>query len=256
MKLALELAGLRMPFAKALHTTAELGVNAVVIDGRGEVSATGLSRTGLRQVRKMLGDYNLRVAAIGFATRRGYATEADLERRIAATKAAMEFAYQLGARVVVNHIGRVPPPDSDSWKLMVEVLSDLGHHGHRAGTLLAAETGSESGEDLRRLLAALPEGSLGVAFHPAKLASAGFSPSDALAALAPWVVHLILGDARHTPLSGGGVQPAAPLGDTDLPNLLATLDEHGFQGYFAVQPPPDEDPLPRTAAMLEYLRNL
>ena len=30
--------------------------------------------------------------------------------------------------------------------MLVEVLSDLGEHGQKAGTLLAAQTGAESGE--------------------------------------------------------------------------------------------------------------
>lgn len=185
IKLALELAGLRLPFAKAIRVAAELGVSAVVIDGRGEISATELSRTGLRQVRKMLDDVNVRVAAVAFPTRRGYATEAGLERRVAATKAAMEFAYHLGARVVVNHIGRIPPPDSDSWKLLVEVLSDLGKHSEKAGAMLAAETGLESAEELARLLSTLPEGTLGVALHPGKLVLGGYSPVAAAECLAP-----------------------------------------------------------------------
>ena len=65
---------------------------------------------------------------------------------LSGTKAAMELAYHVGAPVVVNHIGRVPADtESAAWRLLVEVLDELGRHGHRAGALLAAETGSESG---------------------------------------------------------------------------------------------------------------
>jgi len=254
IKLALELAGLRLPFAKAIRVAAELGVSAVVIDGRGEISATELSRTGLRQVRKMLDDVNLRVAAVAFPTRRGYATEAELERRIAATKAAMEFAYHLGARVVVNHIGRVPPPDSDSWKLLVEVLTDLGKHSEKAGAMLAAETGLESGEELARLLSALPEGSLGGALNPAKLVLGGFSPSAAAESLAPWIVHAILADAAGGPLPGMGEPRTLGTGDADIPALLGKLDEIGYRGYFAIQVPPTDDPLAAASAAVEYMK--
>src|SRR5688572_15965263 len=106
IKVAVELASLKQPFAQALHTAARLGVEAVEIDGRNEVAVADLSRTGVRQVRKMLEDLNLRVAALSYRTRRGYADINELDRRIDATKKAMKLAYELGTNVVVNHIGR------------------------------------------------------------------------------------------------------------------------------------------------------
>ena len=47
-------------------TARELGAEAVEIDLRNELSADDLSRTGVRAVRKMLDDLNLRVSAITF----------------------------------------------------------------------------------------------------------------------------------------------------------------------------------------------
>ena len=131
-KLGIELAGLRMPFKQALHTAAALRVDAVEIDARNEISPRELSRTGVRQLRKMLDDLNLRVASVSFRTRRGYDTEEDLEARVAATKAAMDMAYNIGAGVVINRVGRIPAdPEARAWKLLVEVLADLGRYGQR-----------------------------------------------------------------------------------------------------------------------------
>ena len=43
-------------------------------------------------------------------------------------------------------------PVGPEWDLLVQVLADLGRHGQRVGAVLAAETGSESGADLARLI--------------------------------------------------------------------------------------------------------
>src|SRR5437764_8236863 len=103
IKLGIGLATLRMPLKKALLTARELGAEAVEIDLRNELSADDLSRTGIRAVRKMLDDLNLRLSAVAFRTRRGYAAPEDLDARIEATKRAMSSAYELGTSVIVNH---------------------------------------------------------------------------------------------------------------------------------------------------------
>ena len=71
IKLGIELASLRLPLKKGLLTARELGAEAVEIDARHELRPEDLSRTGVRQVRKMLDDLNLRVSAVSFRTRRG-----------------------------------------------------------------------------------------------------------------------------------------------------------------------------------------
>src|SRR4051812_27825714 len=156
IKLGLELASLRLPLKKALLTAHELGVEAVEIDLRNELRPDDLSRTGIRHLRKILDDLNLRVSAAAFRTRRGYATTDNVEARIEATKRAMTSAYELGTNVVINHIGRVPPEtDAVGRSTMLEALAEIGRHGQKVGALLAAETGTESGEELAALIARL-----------------------------------------------------------------------------------------------------
>ena len=77
-----------------------IGASAVELDARNEIHPSQLSDTGLRQLRKMLEDLNLKVASLRFQTRRGYDHPQDLDRRVEATKAAMKLAYRLGAPVV------------------------------------------------------------------------------------------------------------------------------------------------------------
>lgn len=249
-KLGVDVAGLPLPFLKALNLAAELGAEAVEIDARDQIRPTELSRTGLREVRKMLTDRRLRVAAVAFRTRRGYAVPEELDRRVEATKAAMELASALGAPVVVNAIGPIPPDDSPGREMLHDVLGDVARFGSRVGAILAAETGGESGEDLAHLLAGLPEESLAVALNPGRLLAAGFSPLDAVAALARRIRHVHATDARR-----GKLVPLGQ-GDVDFPSLLAALGESGYRGCFCVAcaGSGDRDPKGELADAIAQLR--
>ncbi len=258
LKIAIQLATLRLPFKKALLTAARLGASAVEIDGRHQVRPEDLSGTGLRQVRKMLDDLDLRVSAIRFRTQRGYQVEDDLERRVAATKNAMTMAYQLGAKVVVNQVGAVPAEgeDTQGWDLMCDVLHDLGRHAQQAGAWLAAETGSESGTDLLRLVDALPDGSLGITFNPGNLIINGFSAQEALDHLGKHVMYVHAKDAVRDLAIGRGLEVPLGRGTADIPTLVAVLAERGYHGYFAIERDNAENPVEEVGMAVEYLSNM
>ena len=255
LKIGVDPTSLRLPLRKALHTAAQLGADAVEIDARGEISPQQLTQTAVRQVRKMLEDLGLRVSAVRFRTRRGYATTDDVEPRVAATKAAMKMAHDLGAGVVVNHVGRLPADrQSDEWRLLVEVLTDLGRHGQHVGGLLAAETGTESGPDLAELLAQLPEGALGVDLNPGNLILHGFSPVEAVEVLGRSILHVHATDAaRDRP-----ADPARPTppgrGEADYPALIAALESCGYRGYYTVCSGGIDRPEREIAEAIAFLR--
>ena len=96
IKVGVQLASLKLPLGKALLAAREMGAEAVEIDARGELRPEDLSHTGVRQVRKMLDDLNLRVSAVSFRTRRGYHVLDDLEARIDATRRALRLALRPG----------------------------------------------------------------------------------------------------------------------------------------------------------------
>jgi sugar phosphate isomerase/epimerase len=257
IRVGVELASLKLPFRKGLLTAREMGAEGVEIDVRHELRPEDLSHTGVRQVRKMLEDLNLRVAAVSFRTRRGYHVADDLEARIEATKRAMKLAYDLGTSVVVNHIGRVPPEsDSAATSTLVAALTDLGRYGQRVGALLAAETGSESGEELAKLIARLPPGSIGVDFNPAQLVVNGHSTRDSIRALAEHVVHIHATDATRDLAARRGIEVALGQGSAEFPELLAVLEEHQYRGFITVARRDTSDPLADIRQAVEFLRNL
>ena len=113
LNVAVRLDAMRMPMRRALETAARIGASAVELDARNDIHPSQLSDTGLRQLRKILEDLNLKVASLRFQTRRGYDNPQDLDRRVEATKDAMQLAYKLGAPVVVNAIGAIPESEED-----------------------------------------------------------------------------------------------------------------------------------------------
>ena len=255
IKVGIQLASLRMPLKEALHTANRLGAQAIEIDARNEIKPQDMTRTGVRQLRKMLDDRNMRVCAVGFRTRRGYDNSEDLDRRIDATKEAMRLAFDLGARVVVNNVGRVPAEtESRAWQNMVDSLSDLGRYGQHVGAILCAETGSEPGADLLRLIDALPPASLGVNFDPANLIINGHSASEAIRLLAPHVLHVHAKDGVRDVAQGRGVEVALGRGSVDFPEMLSVLEEQQYHGYFTIERENASDPVFEIGEAVKYLK--
>jgi sugar phosphate isomerase/epimerase len=257
IKVAVQARSVGLPLKRVLPLARQWGACAVELDGRGDAKPSELSQTGRRQLRKLFDDFDLRVAAIGFRTRRGYDVTDDLERRVEATKAAMSLAYDLGASWVVNQVGRVPEkPDEPRWQTLIEALTDLGNYGQRAGALLAAETGSEPGGDLARLLAALPHGLTGVCFNPGLLIINGFSPLDALASLGSSVRYVHAQDGVRDLAQGRGIEVQLGRGSADFPALLGALEEHDYRGYWTVQREKSDRLVSEIADAVSYLRSL
>jgi sugar phosphate isomerase/epimerase len=257
LKIGIQLKSLRLPFRQALEAARDLGATAVEIDARNEVRPQQMTGTALRQLRKMLEDFNLRVCAVGYPTRRGYDVEEDITRRVEGTKAALRLAHDLGASVVINQVGRVPSdPSERSWQLLVDVLSELGRHGEHVGALLAAETGSESGADLARLINALPSGTVGVNFDPGNLIVNGFSAAESLASLGSHVLHVHAKDGVRDLAIGRGVEVPLGRGSADFPALLGMLEERDYRGYFTIERSGGADPRGEIAQAVQYLKNL
>jgi len=257
VRVSVHLPSLGLPFKQALATAARLQADAVEIDGRGEITPGAMNRTAIRHIRKMLEDLNLRIASVQFRTRNGYDAADGLERRIDATKAAMQMAYELGAKVVVNHIGEIPgSSDSPAWNHLIGSLSDIGRHGQRTGAMLAAHPGENTPQSLLNLLEALPEASLGVDFDPAALILAGHNAPAAMQLLGPHVLNLRGVDAVRDASRGRGVVTQLGRGSAGFPELLGVLERHTYNGFITVESGGEAGAEVETGAAIEYLRRL
>jgi sugar phosphate isomerase/epimerase len=257
IKVGIRLASLKLTFRQALAAAKQLGAEAVEIDARGELRPEDLSHTGVRQVRKLLDDLVLRVSALTFRTRRGYEATDDLDPRIDATKNALKLAYDLGANVVINHIGRVPTEaQTQELSTLVQALADIGRFGQRVGALLAAETGPDSGGELAGLIARLPPGSIGVDLNPANLIVHGHDPREAARALSPHILHVHATDATRDVARRSGIEVPLGQGSAEWPELLGILEEQQYRGYFTIAREGAANPAAEIRQAVTFLRNI
>ena len=257
LKIGIGLNSLRLPFKKALHTVASLGASGVEIDVRNLLRPAELSDTGRRQLRKMLDDLNLRVAAIRFPTQRGYDVLQDLERRIDATKDAMRFAYSLGANVVVNSIGYVPEESEHPAYSQLQVsLTDLSRFGQHVGAMLACETGSEPVERLVGLLDSLGDQAIGISFNPANLLINDCYTDRSIMQCAGRVMNVTARDAVRDLTRGRGIDVPLGRGSVDIPQILGVLEEQHYRGWFVVDRINSDDPVNELEQAVKFLKAL
>jgi sugar phosphate isomerase/epimerase len=257
VKIGVQTRSLRQPLKTALQTASRLGADGVEIDVRTELPGRDLSQTGLRQLLKMLDELNLRVSAAAFPTRHGYDDPQDLERRVLATQAAMQFAAKLGTDVVINRVGTVPN-ESDGTRLgqFLEAITALATYGDRVGARLAAQTVSECPRQLARLLDALPEHALGVDLHPSGLIAAGHSPQEAVEVLGPHILHVHACDAVRDVRTGQASAVELGRGTADLPELLGRLTEFDYRGWVTIECRESPDPLSEIENAVAFLRSI
>lgn len=247
---------------RALELARDLGVRGVELDARGPLAPGQLSSSGIRQIRKWLGDFGIEITAIAFRTRGGYGDPDRLEGRIAATKTALELAHALGAGIVLNHVGDVPPPAADgadepvSWRLLVDVLADIAAWGQRVGATLCAEAGRTAPADLVRLAAALPEGGLCCDVVTGALVVHGHDPAAAVATLGGLVASVHATDAVAGAFAGRGRAVVLGTGHVDFAGTFAVLEERGYRGWIGIEPVEDRAARGELAGALDYLRAL
>lgn len=256
-RLSVPAAALAADFRKSLRAARDLGVGGIELDARSGLDPTQVTQTGLRQIRKWLGDEGLVVSGIAFRTRGGYADPDRLEGRIAATKAALKLAFDLGASVVLNHIGEIPASDQAAeWRLLVDVLADIGTVGQHVGATLCAEVGRSAPADLARLLKALPEGSLSCDIVTGGLVVHGHDPAQTVADLGGHIGSVHATDAVAGPFAGRGRAVVLGTGQVELAPVLAALEERSYQGWIGLEPVEARDAREELADAVDFLRAL
>ena len=227
------------------------------IDVRNILRPAELSDTGRRQLRKMLDDLNLRVAAIRFPTLRGYEVLQDLDRRIDATKEAMRFAYSLGANVVINSIGYVPEnPEHPAYGQLQVSLADLSNYGQHVGAMLACETGSEPVDRLVGLLDSLGDQAIGISFNPANLLINDCYNEQSVIQCASRIMNVTARDAVRDMTRGRGVDVPLGRGSIDIPQMLGVLEEQHYRGWFIADRISSDDPVSELEQAVKFLKSL
>ena len=240
-----------------MHIVAQLGCEGVQIDARRELRPAELSDTGLRQLRKMLNDLNLRGCAVAFPTRRGLSCREDLTRRVEAVIEAMRFASRLEARVLICTLGSLPElAEASERGTLADVLATLSSHSHRLGVRLAAQAGDTSPQVLADFLATLPEGSLGLDLLPGQLITHGLSPQEFVSVVGQHIAHVHAVDAVRDLAGGGSTEVELGRGSVDFPALVGQLEEHNYRDWLTIERRHSSQPAEDVGNAVKYLRSL
>ena len=142
------------------------------------------------------------------------------------------------------------------WDLLVDSLTELARHGEHVGALLAAETGSESGADLKQLVESIPGQLVAVDLNPAKLILNGFSPREAAEQLGIHIAHVHASDGVRDLTRGRGIEVALGRGSAEFPELLGVLENSTYRGFITVERQASDDPERDVSLAVMYLQNL
>ncbi len=257
LKIGVRLESLGLPLRRALFEASRLGVAGVRVDAVGDLSPTRLSETGRREFRHLLRSHNLELTALGCPLRRGLDAAEDQQPRIEHVRKVMTLSYDLGPRVAIVDAGTVPGEGEDArGRLLAESLTALAAHGDRVGTILALETGLESGEALNAYLGRFDSGSLAANLDPANLLTHGFDVYESTRALNRRIVRVTARDARLVGASRTAQETALGAGDVDWMQFLSVLEEIEYRGWLTVARESGDSRLADVTAGVAFLRRL
>jgi sugar phosphate isomerase/epimerase len=257
MKIGVRLESMGLPLRRALVEAERLGVSGVQVDAVGDLAPEALSQTGRREFLHLLRSHNLELTALACPLRHGLDHVENQDARIRHVQERLSLSFDLGPARIIVQAGRVPSEPEDSrYGVLAESLGALGRHGDRIGSILALETGLESGSDLARLLDQIDTGGLGVNFDPANLLTNGFDVYESMAALAGRIVHSHAHDSRKAAAGQGTREVPVGHGDIDWMRYLAELEQRGFEGWIVVEHESGDRRLQDIAEGVTFLRRL
>ena len=256
--IAVRLEALGLPIRQAIEAAGRLGAKGVQFDAVGELAPAALSQTGRRHLKHVLASQDLTLVGIGFPTRRGYDVADRLEGRITATLGALRFASELGAPVVVNHIGQVPAQHDDpTTRHFFDAMTTIGREADRVGARFAIKTGWDSPQTLADLLTGMAPHGLVVCYDPAMVMVRGHDAYGGVPPLHDWIALVQVRDAVRSGTTVSGYLEV-PLGDGDVDwsRFLATLAEVDYHGFLVVDRESGNNRLQEMTQAVDYLTQL
>ncbi|MDD4889070.1 MAG: sugar phosphate isomerase/epimerase [Phycisphaerae bacterium] len=258
MKIAVLLDHYFLPVREAIGQAARAGFEGVQIyTTAGELAPENLSRSGQRELLRLLADHRLVLSAL-CADLGGprFADSATVDTRVTRTCRIIEQAAELRVPVVTAHVGTISSkPEDPSRRQIAEAVDAVGAVADRAGVIFAIETGQEAPAVLAEFIAGFNNSALGVNYDPANLLMNGFDALAGVAVLANYIRYVHAKDSvggegrvgREVPLGQGGV---------NYPEFARALESAGYTGWHTVERKHAQTPVAELAAACEYLRSL
>lgn len=257
LKVGIRLESLDLPLRRALTEAGRLGISGVQVDAVGDLAPDALSETGRREFRHLLRAHNLELTALGCPLRRGLDAIENQQPRLEHIQKVMSLSYDLGPRIVIVQAGQIlEDANNPRMNILRESLLALARHGDRSGTIVALETGLESGAVMASFLDRFDSGALGANLDPANLLLHNFDPYESIQALGRRIVHVHAKDARQASASRAAQEVPLGHGDIDWLKLLGTLEEVEYRGWLVIERETGDNRRGDVASGVAFLRRL
>lgn len=156
----------------------------------------------------------------------------------ARARRAAPVARDLGLDFVMFHAGFLPHETDDPvFKKVVDRVRRIADLFAEVGVSIGLETGQEQAPTLLQFFQTLDRPNVGVNFDPANmiLYNSG-DPIQALRTLGTHIRQVHIKDANRTHTPGKwGEERVVGTGEVDWGLFFQTLDELGYEGYFAIE---------------------
>lgn len=243
LKIGVGIDSFRLGVKDALRTASRLGVTGVQIPvTSGELAPENFSRTGRRQLLKLLNDLNLKLSALQIDFGEGFIDPDRNNELVERAGRVVDLAIDLRTDVIVTHLG-VIPEDEGAWQTLLAGVGEAAGYAEHYECCFASETGGEAPPVLRRFLETLGSAGARVNYDPANLAMRGIDPVAGVAELQGYIVHT---HARDGIRNEDESYEEVPLGEGSVPFdewVEALIDETDYDGFFTIDRKGGPDPI-------------
>jgi len=246
---------LRIPIIEGLKVAADIGAECFqVYLTREEMLASNMDADARKDFVKRYCDLGLTLSATCGDFRVSFADDEKMKQVEPLLQAAIDQTVDLGSSIITTHIGSVHD-DPDKTAVMVGWLKRIGDYAAQRGITLATETGMESGETLRNIIASTETKGIAVNMDPANLIMGGFDLHQSVCDLKGLIVH---SHAKDGVRDADGTPHETPLGEggVNFPAYTRLMDEIGFDGAYVIEREAGDDPIGDVTRAVEFLKGL
>ncbi len=168
----------------------------------------------------------------------GYLPDTDWPVRKKLTEQGAKLTAELGANLLLTHVGFVPHKGQAGYDVMVSRVREIADILARQGVTLVMETGQEPAAELLGFLGDLKAPNIAINFDPANMILYGAGdPIEAIRILGKNIRHVHVKDA--TPSAKPGVEWGAEVpfgtGEVGPQQFIDALQSVGYAGALAIE---------------------
>jgi L-ribulose-5-phosphate 3-epimerase len=273
LRLAVATEDFGQPLRQAIASAAKNQVHGLRLNARTEVRQEEFSDTALRQLKLYVEEHQMRVAGLMYSSRHSLYDEQSLDQRLDGIRKAMTMVRKLSTSELLVRVGRIPDPDEQApesdpaqptnddvdslrnpfsfapstsllksagpsearrFETLCDILNDLIAYGSHHGAALQLQLSSYDRPKIERLLSRIQSGPVSLVFDPATCVMTGARPVSLYRDMYQHFGY-IRGRDGQKDIDGGGLETPFGDGAVDWIELLPTLVEANFSGWFCIE---------------------